>query len=78
MSRSVRADVYLVLTSQIQTRSIMVGNLVPAVDGQQVFNSTFKVLINEDIRIAIDIKRYEGVLEHALSLIRHGYIYASK
>ena len=32
ISRSVTAYVYLVLTSQVQTRSIIVGNSVPAVD----------------------------------------------
>ena len=69
ISKSVRADIYLVLTSQIQTRSSMVGNSVPAVDAQQIFKSTFKVLINEDIGIAIDIDRYQGVLEHALSKV---------
>ena len=63
ISKSVRTYVYLVLTSQIHTRSSMVGDSAPAVDGQQVFKSTFKVLINEDIGIAIDIKRYQGVLE---------------
>ena len=32
ISRSVMAYVYLVLTSQVQTRSTIVGNAVPAVD----------------------------------------------
>ena len=32
ISRSVMACVYLVLTSQVQTRSTIVGNSVPAVD----------------------------------------------
>ena len=69
ISRSVRAYVYLVLTSQVQARSSIVGNSVPAVDAQQVFESTFKALINEDYSIAIDIERYQGVLEHALSKV---------
>ena len=69
ISKSVRTSIYLVLTSQIQTRSSMVGNSAPAKDAQEVFKSTFKVLINEDIRIAIDIERYQGVLEHALSKV---------
>ena len=43
------------------------GNSAPAVDAQQVFESTFKALINEDYSIAIDIERYQEVLEHALS-----------
>ena len=66
ISKCVRTYNYLFLTSHIQTRSSMVGNS-SMVDAQQVFKSTFKVLINENIGIAIDIKRYQGVLEHALS-----------
>ena len=45
------------------------GNSVPALDAQQVFNSAFKALINEDYSIVIDIRRYQGVLEHALSKV---------
>ena len=69
LSKSVRAYVYLVLISQAQTKSSMVGNSAPAVDAQQVFKSTFKVLINEDSGIVIDIRRYYGALEHALSKV---------
>ena len=69
ISRSVRAYVYLVLTSQAQARSSIVGNSAPAVDAQKVFKSTFKALINEDYSIGIDIERYQGVLEHALSKV---------
>ena len=70
ISRSVRAYVYLVLTSQVQARSSIVGNSAPAVDAQQAFKSAFKALINEDdYSIAIDISQYQGVLEHALSKV---------
>ena len=69
ISRSVRAYVYLFLTSQVQARSSIVGNSAPAVDAQQVFKSTFKALINEDYSICIKIERYQGVLEHALSKV---------
>ena len=69
INRSVRAYVYLVLTSQVQASSSIVGNSAPAVDAQQVFKSTFKALINEDYSIGIDIERYQGVLEHALSKV---------
>ena len=34
-----------------------------------MFKSTFKALINEDYSIAIDIERYQEVLEHALSKV---------
>ena len=53
-----RVYVYLVLTSQVQERSSIVGNSAPAVDAQQVFTTTFKALINEDYSVAIDIERY--------------------
>ena len=66
ISRCVRGYVYLVLTSQVQARSSIVGNSAPAVDAQQVFKSALKALINEDYSIGIDTERYQGVLEHAL------------
>ena len=69
ISRSVRAYVYLLLTSQAQARSSIVGNSAPAVDAQKVFKSTFKELINEDYSICTDIKKYQQVLEHALSKV---------
>ena len=58
ISRSVREYVYIVLTSQFQARSSIVGNSVLAVDAQQVFKGTFKALINEDYFIVIDIGWY--------------------
>ena len=67
--RSVKAYICLVLTSQVQARSSIVGNSAPAVDAQNVFKSTFKELINEDYSIGIDSERYQGVLEHALSKV---------
>ena len=69
ISRSVKAYVYLGLTSQVQSRSSIVGSSAPAVDAQKVFKSTFKSLINEDYSIGIDIERYQGVLKHALSKV---------
>ena len=69
ISRSMKAYVYLGLTSQVQSRSSIVGSSAPAVDAQKVFKSTFKSLINEDYSIGIDIERYQGVLKHALSKV---------
>ena len=45
------------------------GSSALAVDAQQVFKNTFKALINKDYSIGIDIERYQGVLEHALSKV---------
>ena len=67
ISRSMRAYVYLVLISQVQPRPSIVGNSAPAVDTQEIFKNTFKALINKNYSIAIDIWRYQGVLEHVLS-----------
>ena len=39
ISRSVRAYAYLVLTSQVQARSSIVGSSAPAVDAQRVFKA---------------------------------------
>ena len=61
------AHVYIVLSSQAQARSTIVCNSAPAVDGQQLFKDTFKSLINESL--SIDIEKYQGVLEHALSKV---------
>ena len=60
------AYVYLVLSSQAQARSTVVGNSVPAVDAQ-LFKDTLKSLTNENL--SIDIDKYQGVLEHALSKV---------
>ena len=67
ISRSAMAYVYLILSSQVQARSTIVGNSVPAVDAQHFFKDAFKSLINEDL--SIDIKTYQGVLKHALSKV---------
>ena len=67
--RSVSAYVYLVLTSQVQARSSIVGNSASELDAQQALKGMFKALINEDYSIGVDIERYQGVLEHALSKV---------
>ena len=69
MSISMRAYVYLVLTSHVQARSSIVGSSAPAMNTQKVFKNMFKALINKDYSIGIDIKRYQGALEHALSRV---------
>ena len=69
ISRSVRAYVYLILTSQVQARSSIVGNSAPVVDAQQTLKGMFNALINKDCYTGIDIERYQGVLEHALAKV---------
>ena len=53
VSRSVRAYVYLIITSQVPERSSIVGNSASAVDAQQVFKSTLNALIHEDYSIRV-------------------------
>ena len=38
-------------------------------DAQQTLKGTFKTLINVDYSIGVDIERYQGVLENALSKV---------
>ena len=67
ISRSVMAYVYLVLSSQVNARSTIAGNSAPAVDAQKVFKHAFNFSIREDL--SIDTKKYQGVLELALSKV---------
>ena len=69
ISRSMRVYVYLVVTSQVQAKSSIVGNSTAAMDAQKVFKSTFKALINEENSISIKIERYQEKLEHELSKV---------
>ena len=65
--RSTQTYVYLVLTSQVQARSSIVCNSAFAVNAQQVFNSRFTALINEDYSVVVDTNSYHSILEHTLS-----------
>ena len=69
ISKSVGAYVYLVFTSQVQARSNIVGNSASAVDAQEVFESTFKALIDKDYSFSNNIQKYQDVLEHTLSKV---------
>ena len=61
------AYVYLLLSSQVKARSVIAGNSAPAVHAQKVSQDTFNDLIRGDL--SIDTKKYQGVLEHALSKV---------
>ena len=78
--RFAKVYVYLVLSSQVKTRSTIAGNSALAVDAQKFFKDTLNDLIRGDL--SIDTEKYQGVLEHALSKVgffsRGLYIYASK
>ena len=67
ISKSVRAYVYLLLTSQVQARSKIVGKTTNAFEVQNIYMNSFEELLKSDYSIADDIARYQGVLEHAMS-----------
>ena len=69
ISKSVRAYVYLLLTSQVQARSKIVVKTVNALDAQNIYINSFEELLKSDYSIADDIARYQGVLEHAMSKV---------
>ena len=58
ISKSVRAYVYLLLTSQVQTRSKIVGKTANALDAQNIYINSFEELLKSDYSIADDIARY--------------------
>ena len=69
ISKSVRAYVYLLLTSQVQARSKIVGKTTNAFEAQNIYMNSFEELLKSDYSIADDIARYQGVLEHAMSKV---------
>ena len=69
ISKSVRAYVYILLTSQVQARSKIIGKTANALDAQNIYVNTFEELVKNDYSIASDIAQYQGVLEHAMSKV---------
>ena len=69
ISKSVRAYVYLLLTSQVQARSKIVGKITNAFKAQNIYMNSFEELLKSDYSIAGDIARYQGALEHAMSKV---------
>ena len=69
ISKSVRAYVYLLLISQVQARSKIVGKTANALDAQNIYMNSFEEVLKSDYSIADDIARYQGVLEHAMSKV---------
>ena len=69
ISKSVRAYVYLLLTSQVQARSKISGKTANALDAQNIYINSLEELLKSGYSIADDIARYQGVLEHAMSKV---------
>ena len=69
ISESVRAYVYLILSSQASARSGIVGNTVSALTAQSVFLNNFEDIVNRRVNIQEDIKRYQDTLSYASSKV---------
>ena len=64
ISESVRAYVYLILSSQASARSGIVGNTASALTAQSTFLNNFENIVNRRVDIREDIKRYQDTLSY--------------
>ena len=69
ISESIRAYVYLILTSQVSVRANIVGNTANALTTQQAYLHNFEDIVNRRVDIQSDIKRYEDTLNYASSKV---------
>ena len=60
ISESVRAYVYLILSSQASSRSMIIGNMASALDTQK--SNNFENIVNHRVDFREDIKRYQETL----------------
>ena len=69
ISESVRAYVYLILSSQASARSSIVENTVSALTAQSAFLNNFENVVNQRVDIREDITRYQDTLSYASSKV---------
>ena len=69
ISESVRAYVYLILSSQASVRSHIIGNTVSALTAQKAFLNNFENVMNFRVDICEDIKCYQDTLSYASSKV---------
>ena len=69
ISESVRADAYLILSSQASARFGIVGNTASALTAQSAFFDNFENIVNSRVDIREDIKRYQDTLSYASSKV---------
>ena len=76
ISESVRAYMYLILSSQASVRSGIVGNMASTLTAQKTFLYNFEDIINRRVNIWEDIKRYQDTLvTHPVRSITEGRKY---
>ena len=69
ISESVRAYVYLMLSSQASMRSGIIGNTASALTIQKALLNNFGNVVNRRVDIWEDIKRYQDILSYASSKV---------
>ena len=69
ISESIRAYVYLILSSQASARSSIVGNTASALTAQSAFLNNFENIVNRRVDISGDIKCYQNTLSYASSKV---------
>ena len=69
ISESIRAYVYLLLTSQVGTRSVIIGAQSSSATAQRAYLHTFEDIVNRRVDYHEDIKRYEDTLNYASSKV---------
>ena len=71
ISESVRAYVFLILSSQTSARSSIVRNTASALTAQSAFLNNFEDIVNRSVNIQEDIKRYQDTLSYASSKVNY-------
>ena len=69
ISESIRAYVYLILTSQASARSNIVGTNASALTAKQIYLNNFENIVNRRVDLQEDIKRYQNTLNYASSKV---------
>ena len=69
ISESVRAYVYLILSSQTSARSGIVGNTASTLTAQPAFLNNFEDIVNRRVDTREDIKHYQDTLSYASSKV---------
>ena len=69
LSESVRMYAYLILSSQANARSSIIGNNSKAIDAQHIFLKSFEELIIKPVETSNEIARFQNVLKYARSKV---------
>ena len=69
ISESIRAYVYLILTSQASARARIVETKANALTAQQIYLNNFEEIVSRRVDLQSDIKRFQNTLNYASSKV---------